>query len=304
MWGLALAGIGTAILGSRSAGRAADAQQAASEASVAEQRRQYDTALRLLEPQRNIGYQALGDLAALYGYSTPGYQPASQLLAGSTAQGYGTFEPGTIPGAIGRTANGLIGRMIQGRADAAGGAYPGAIPGQPAGQPGNMSRFFASPDYDFRRKEGERGIAASFAAKGGGGRALQALAEYNSNLASGEYGNYVNRLFNMAGMGQTATNSAIGAGANYANNASQAQMAAGDARASGAIGQANAITGSLNNMLGMYYMNQWMNPSAGGGSGGYSTVGPWAGGYQFPGTTGGINPMAGISQGPAVLWGR
>lgn len=285
-WGLALsaiASVGSAILGSRASGRAADAQQAASEAAVAEQRRQYDTALRLLEPQRNVGYQALGDIASLYGYSMPGYQPAGQLLAGSTTQGYRTFEPSGFTGTLGRNVSNAIGQLMQRRADNMVGAYPGAIPGQPTGQPGDMSRFFASPDYEFRRKEGERGIAASFAAKGGGGNALKALAQYNSNLASGEYGNYVNRLFNMAGMGQTANTQAIGAGQNYANNYGNLQQSIGDARASGAIGQANAITGSLNNMLGMYYMNQWMNPSASAAPAAYSQFGPYAGGYRFPG---------------------
>src|SRR5262245_41030892 len=59
----------------------------------------------------------------------------------------------------------------------------------------DYSNFYKSPDYTFRRDEGIRGIERTAAARGGAasGNALKALAEFNSNLAAGEFGNYFNR---------------------------------------------------------------------------------------------------------------
>lgn len=56
--------------------------------------------------------------------------------------------------------------------------------------------FLASPDYEFRRGEGMRGIESSAAAGGGllSSSTLKALNRFNSNLASGEWGNFTNRF--------------------------------------------------------------------------------------------------------------
>lgn len=134
---------------------------------------------------------------------------------------------------------------------------------------GNLSNaqtaFQASPDYAFRRSEGERGIGGSFAARGGAfsGNALKALSEYNSNLASGEFGNWWNRQAGVAGVGQNSASqagqqginsaNALGQfGANAAGNIGNSLMAAGDARASGVMGQANSLSNSLNSGLNNY----------------------------------------------------
>jgi hypothetical protein len=116
------------------------------------------------------------------------------------------------------------------------------------GTAGNMSRFFASPDYEFRRSESLRGLERSAAARGGalGGNALRATTELGGNLAAGEYGNYFNRLMSIAGLGQTATTQANAAGQTYANNAGSLQQNIGDSRASGFIGSSNALMGGMN----------------------------------------------------------
>lgn len=149
-------------------------------------------------------------------------------------QGY-TYTPG---------ANGAAGT----------GAMPGAIPATPAGQPGNMSRFFTSPDYQFRLSEGTRAIDRSAAARGGAlsGNALRAQTGYASNLAAGEYGNYVNRLLAMMGMGQTATQGTVQAAQNYGNQSAQNSLYQGDARASGISGMYGAGLGLLNSLGGLY----------------------------------------------------
>ena len=134
-------------------------------------------------------------------------------------------------------------------------AGTGALDRLTTASTGDNSNFFASPDYEFRRTEGERGLENSAAARGGAfsGNALRALSDYNSNLASGEYGNWWNRQAGLAGIGQSAVNQVGAAGQASANNIGQLQMAQGDARASGILGQSNAINGGINNAL-----NSWM----------------------------------------------
>ena len=119
---------------------------------------------------------------------------------------------------------------------------------------GNMSRFFTSPDYNFRLKQGGQAIDRSAAARGGAlsGNALRAGTEYASNLAAGEYNNYVARLMQMAGMGTQATNSAVQSGQNAANNIGNSYLNQGDARASGIAGQYGAINGLIQGLGGLY----------------------------------------------------
>ena len=159
-------------------------------------------------------------------------------------------------------------------ADTNTGVYPGAVPATPPagstgtgtggtsadGTAGNFGRFFASPDYNFRQQEGARAIDRSAAARGGAlsGSAVRAQTGYASDLASSEYGNYVNRLLSLAGLGQTATTQTIGAGAAYANNAGGLLQAQGDARASGVLGQANSVSGALNGGLNAWLMNRYL----------------------------------------------
>lgn len=132
---------------------------------------------------------------------------------------------------------------------------------------GDNSNFFASPDYNFRRAEGQRGMEQSAAARGGAfsGNALKALSEFNQNIAAGEYGDWWNRQAGLAGVGQAATNQVGQLGAQTANNIGQLQLAAGDARASGIIGSANATNQGINNALNAWMMTrQPYNPDPSG----------------------------------------
>lgn len=84
------------------------------------------------------------------------------------------------------------------------------------------ANFFASPDYEFRRSEGIRDIGNTFAARGSGGNALKALNEFNSNLASQQWGNWYNSRLAQVGIGSGATGAITAAGQNAANNTSAA----------------------------------------------------------------------------------
>lgn len=150
---------------------------------------------------------------------------------------------------------------------------------QPLTSP-NYSNFFASPDYQFRRSEGIRGIENTFSASGGAksGNALRALADYNSNLAAGEFGNYFNRQAALAGIGQTATNATTQAGLTTAANVGNALQSAANSRASGIQGQYNALgntLGDLGYLAGNYFANR--RPVGNYYGGGFGPTGVYGG---------------------------
>jgi len=129
-----------------------------------------------------------------------------------------------------------------------------------------MDDYQADPGYGFRLAEGQKGINAAATARGSrySGATLKALARFNSDQASQEYGKAYdrynndvttrfNRLASVAGVGQTATNATSAAGQTYASQAGDAIQSAGTARASGYVGTANAINGAVG-QIGNYYM--------------------------------------------------
>lgn len=130
-----------------------------------------------------------------------------------------------------------------------------------------FNRFRESPDYQFRLDEGLDAVANSAAARGGllSGAAGKAMNKYAQNLASSEYGNYWNRLAQLAGYGSSMISQAATLGSNTAGQLGQAYQNSGDARASGYINSANAFSGGLQgvgNSLG-YLAGQY-------GGGGYT----------------------------------
>jgi len=107
------------------------------------------------------------------------------------------------------------------------------------------------PSYQFRFGEGLKALDRQAAARGGliSGGALKAAQRYGQDYASQEFGNAYNRLAGLANVGQTATNTIGNAGSNFASNAGNTMMAGANARASGYVGGANALTGGLNQYL-------------------------------------------------------
>jgi hypothetical protein len=142
-----------------------------------------------------------------------------------------------------------------------------------------LADFTKDPGYDFRMREGQRGLDSSAAARGGAlsGAAIKASERYSQDYASGEYQNAYNRfnadrtarfnrLSSIAGTGQTATNQVGAQGAQVASSIAENQIGAGNARASGYIGQGNAMSGAVNTLgnwaMNSQYMNQGTNPYA------------------------------------------
>ena len=116
---------------------------------------------------------------------------------------------------------------------------------------GDFSGFFTSPGFEFVREEGLRGIENRFSAQGGAqsGNALRRLAEFNTGLASQEFGNFFNRNLAQAGLGQAATTAGVQAGTNISGNIANALQRGGDVRASGILGVNDALQGTLGNLL-------------------------------------------------------
>jgi len=127
----------------------------------------------------------------------------------------------------------------------------------------------SNPAYQFQLKQGQQALDRSSAARGMGysGAQMKAAQEYGQGLASqqydkeynrasGEFGDYFNRLASLSQGGQQAAQSLGGLGSNYSLNAantfaklSNAQTSIlgqqANARASGYIGGANAINGGI-----------------------------------------------------------
>jgi hypothetical protein len=158
--------------------------------------------------------------------------------------------------------------------------------------PFSMQNFQQDPGYAFRLKEGQKRLDRSAAARGGliSGGALKAATEYGQEMASQEYNNAFNRyqaerqarlnpLQSLTGMGQTTANTIGTAGSNMAANVGEAQQNAANARASGYVGGANALTSGLGTYLNYRQGNNMVNALQRGGGAypapaGYGTLVP------------------------------
>jgi hypothetical protein len=243
IWGAVVVGaaaVGSAAMSSRAAGKAAKAQGQGADRATEESARQYDQSRNDLAPWRDVGVGALNNLARVSGQGVASRPDWNAYLTANPDVAQDSYY-GQRPEEHFSTFGKKEGRQL------------GMTQGTPAGAP-DMSVFTQSPDYQFRRSEGMRGIEGSFAAGGMGqsGNALRALADFNSNLAGGEFGSWWNRQAGLAGVGQSATTDTAQFGAQHAQNAGQNAMYAGNARASGIIGQQNAINNGVNQLAGAY----------------------------------------------------
>lgn len=137
---------------------------------------------------------------------------------------------------------------------------------------GDKFNFQADPSYAFRQQQGQDAIQSSAAAQGGllSGATLKALTQYNSNLASQEYGNAFNRwqstdnnnyerfnadqtnrynrLSNLVGIGQNAAAQVGNAGAQTAQAVANNTMSGANSIAAGQVGSANAWSNTANDL--------------------------------------------------------
>lgn len=136
-----------------------------------------------------------------------------------------------------------------------------------------MDQFQTDPGYAFRLGEGTKALERSAAARGGllSGGTGKALQRFGQEFGSQEYTNAFNRylterdarlkpLQSLTGMGQTTSQQLGASGQNYAGssaniagnmatNVGNLMGSGAAARASGYVGQTNALTGGLNTYL-------------------------------------------------------
>lgn len=166
------------------------------------------------------------------------------------------------------------------------------------------SDLTTDPSYQWRLQQGLKSLQSSAAARGGllTGQGAKDINDYAQGAASTEYqsaydrymnnqNTLYNRLAGLAGVSQTATNSSNSAGSNAAagigantmagvNSSNNYLTSGAAAQAAGGIGQANAISGGLNNAAGNYMGWQYLsgkNPWASGGNNGSGNDVSWNG---------------------------
>lgn len=211
------------ILGSSAASEAAQAQAAAARYAADLQYKQYLQQREDYEPFRQAGILSQNELSKRLGIGTAGA---------------GTAEYGALL------------------------------------RPFSMADYQQDPGYQFRLKEGLKQLQSSAAARGGAlsGATQRGVQNFAQGLASQEYGNAYDRytgrqrdVYNMLSgqqaVGERTTTQLGQAGQNYANQAGEYAVQAGNARASGYVGAANAWNNALGQIGNMYMINKMMTSS-------------------------------------------
>jgi hypothetical protein len=113
--------------------------------------------------------------------------------------------------------------------------------------------FAQTPGQQFLRDQQERALLRNASAIGGlgGGNVRTALQQQAFGRAQTDIANQFNRLASISGAGQVATQNVGQLGSIAAGNIGQAQMQAGAARASGILGQNQALQQGISNIAGI-----------------------------------------------------
>lgn len=141
-----------------------------------------------------------------------------------------------------------------------------------------MQMLQKSPAYQFRLAQGQNSIQNLLASRGGlkSGAAMKSLEEFAQGIASQEFGNQINYLQGLAGIGQSAasamSNAEIFAGSNMGSVSQQGILGQGMAMANRDAQMGNLLGGSLSQLgqlaamkYGYDKMSQNINPSPAGG---------------------------------------
>ena len=249
---VAAAVIGSAVIGGgvamSASSKAAKAQTKAAQDANAAQERMFQRQTELQEPFRQGGLTAQNEIMQLLG-----------IGGDKTAAGYGSL-----------------------------------------GKAFGTEQFQQDPGYAFRQSEGMKALERSAAARGNllSGSTLKGVQRFGQDLASQEYQNAFNRyqteraaklnpLQSLMGSGQSSANVLTGAAGQMGQNEASNIYNAGQARASGYIGQANALNNALGQVTGYAVqapmnnamMNFYNSGAAGGGGSAGNAFGRSTGNY-------------------------
>lgn len=155
----------------------------------------------------------------------------------------------------------------------------------PEAAQGAMENFYTSPGYQFRMDEGLRAIDADASSKGmlrsgatmkaaeawGQGQAAQEYDKYFSR-ASDSFGNYYNRLFDLARLGQNAAAQVGTQQGQTANSLSNIATGTAGAESRNIGSTAQGIQTNVNSLFNSTgfqdALKSWLGPSSAGVSGG------------------------------------
>ena len=154
-------------------------------------------------------------------------------------------------------------------------------------QGGDFSAFTADPGYQFALDQGLEAIRSRGAAGGnyGGGGTTADLLRYATGTAQQGYGDYFNRQYNLATLGQNAAAGAGTAGMNTASNIGNLLTQNANAQGAASINSANA----------------WSNFGSQLGTLAGNAYGQYGGGFNFGGSPGSVStqqiaiPQSGVS---------
>lgn len=137
-------------------------------------------------------------------------------------------------------------------------------------KPFDASTFqqYQDPGYQFQLQQGQQALQNSQAAKDGvlSGASLKDLLGFNQNMANtayqNAYGRYMDtnqatyqRLSDLLGIGENAAAGVGNMGVQATNSIANTMTSGAAASAAGTMGSANALTGSINNGMGYYMLN-------------------------------------------------
>lgn len=133
-----------------------------------------------------------------------------------------------------------------------------------------------TPYYDTLQRNALNAIDASAASRGSlfSGATLKAQQDRAAEIANAGYGEHMQRLFSLAGMGQNAVAGQGAAAQSYGVNAGNIYGNQGDISAAASIARGNALAGFGNNMAGLLAYQQANN----GGQGAFGRNGLFGGG--------------------------
>lgn len=269
------AALGSALIGASSARKAAKAQSKAADQQYQLQKEMFDQTREDLS-----GYRDGGELAR-QAYLYEMGLGAAPVIGGTAPRIETIASPDIAAGPLTSGANGfwnkaagnIISRLTpnSGPTYRVGGKDFASLQEAEAWANANKTGgttyggFKATPGYEFRVDQGNDSINALAGMRGGlvSGRTLEDLASFNQNIASEEYGGYMNRLAGLTDMGATAAAGQASANNAFASGGAGALANKGNAAAAGAAGVGNALQQGISNGIGILGYQNGLNQQNG-----------------------------------------
>jgi hypothetical protein len=265
------------------ANKSAKAMGSAADQATQLQREQYQTARQDQAPWRNVGSNALNELAMRLGVGGSGAASGGSLANASLVDtSSGIPQPNAELYSANPAYRAAWDKVLAGHQAQFGSGYTGnsdssvldtqlrqelgpAVAQASQAQQQNplygsllknftAADFQADPGYQFRLDQGQNQIQSSAAARGGllSGAAAKALTKYNQNFASNEYGNVYNRFRADQGDQFNRLASLAGVGQQATNATQQAGQnfasAAGNNAMYAGTARASGYTGAANSL--------------------------------------------------------